>query len=88
MPGGGYVAGKAELIGLTCMDNDAAGRFLGTRVSPKWASMLDPEVAAFLHRDFEFLDEQALAADFGERAVENLVALRRHAENDNFRPRI
>ena len=44
-------AGRAELIGLTVMENDAAGRFLGTRVAPKWASMLDPEVAAFLHRE-------------------------------------
>ena len=40
---------------------------------------------ALLHRHFEFLDEQALAADFGERPVENLVALGGHAENDNFR---
>jgi len=39
----------------------------------------------FFHSDFEFLDEQTLAADFGERAIENLVALGRHAENDNFR---
>ena len=43
--------GEVELIGLTVMDNDAAGRFQGSRVSPKWASMLDPEVAAFLHRE-------------------------------------
>jgi hypothetical protein len=41
---------------------------------------------AFLHRDFEFLDEQALAADFGERPIEDLIALGGHAENDNFRP--
>jgi len=27
-------------------------------------------------------------ADFGERAVEDLVAARGHAENDNFRGRI
>ena len=43
---------------------------------------------AFLHRHFEFLDEQALAADFGERAIQNLVALGGHAENDNFGPGI
>jgi uncharacterized ferritin-like protein (DUF455 family) len=48
-------AGGAELIGLTLMENDAAGRFLGTRVSPKWASMLDPEVAAFLHREADVM---------------------------------
>jgi hypothetical protein len=34
--------------------------------------------AAFLHRDFEFLDEQALAADLGQRAIEHAVALRAH----------
>ena len=44
-------ASRVELVGLTLMENDAAGRFLGTRVSPKWASMLQPEVAAFLHRE-------------------------------------
>lgn len=43
--------GQVELIGLTVMDNDAAGRFQGSRVSPKWASMLDAGVAAFLHRE-------------------------------------
>jgi hypothetical protein len=47
--------GHAALIGLTVMENDAAGRFLGTRVSPKWASMLEPEVAAFLHREAEVM---------------------------------
>jgi len=48
--------GDAELIGLTVMDNDAAGRFQGSRVSPKWASMLDPEVAAFLHREAKVME--------------------------------
>jgi uncharacterized ferritin-like protein (DUF455 family) len=48
-------AGHVELMGLTLMENDAAGRFLGTRVSPKWASMLEPEVAAFLHRDADVM---------------------------------
>jgi len=43
--------GRVALVGLTRMENDAAGRFLGTRVSPKWASLLEPEVAAFLHRE-------------------------------------
>ena len=47
--------GGVELIGLTLMENDAAGRFLGTRVSPKWASMLEPEVAAFLHREADVM---------------------------------
>ncbi len=34
--------------------------------------------AAFLHRHLQFLHEQALAADFGERAVLDAVALRAH----------
>ena len=42
----------------------------------------------FLHGDFEFFDEQALAANFRQRPIKNLIALRRHAENDNFRPGI
>ena len=33
---------------------------------------------AALHRDFEFLDEQALATDFLQAPIENLVATRRH----------
>ena len=33
-----------------------------------------------LHRHFEFLDEETLAAHLRERAVENLVAAGRHAE--------
>ena len=36
---------------------------------------------AFLHRDFELLDEQALAANLRQGAIKNLVALGRHAEN-------
>jgi hypothetical protein len=35
---------------------------------------------AFFQRGFEFLDEQALAAHLAERAVEDLVALGRHAQ--------
>jgi hypothetical protein len=61
-------AGHADLIGLTLMDNDAAGRFLGTRVSPKWASMLEPEVAAFLHRDADVMGwyQEKIPAVFAE----------------------
>ena len=61
-------------------------------VSPPKNSTSAPEIhsigemrPAFFHRDFEFLDEQTLATDFGERAIEDLVALGCHAENDNFR---
>ncbi len=47
--------GSTVLVGLTLMENDAAGRFLGTRVSPKWASMLELELAAFLHREADVM---------------------------------
>src|SRR5580765_4993914 len=36
--------------------------------------------AALGERDFEFLEEQALAADLRERAVEDAVAARRHRQ--------
>ncbi len=36
--------------------------------------------AALFERRLELLDEQALAADLGQRAVEDLVAARGHAE--------
>lgn len=43
--------GKVELISLTRMENDAAGRFLGIRVSHKWGNLLEPEIAEFLFRE-------------------------------------
>lgn len=43
--------GEVSLIGLTRMENDAAGRFLGIRVSPKWGTLLEPEAALFLFRE-------------------------------------
>ena len=42
----------------------------------------------FQHRRFQFLDEQALAADFGERLIENLIALGGHAENFDVQFRV
>lgn len=56
--------GNAALIGLTVMENDAAGRFLGSRVGPKWGSLLDAEVAAFLFKQgiLEFVETQIPAA--------------------------
>ncbi|MCW1887118.1 ferritin-like domain-containing protein [Luteolibacter flavescens] len=48
-------SGGVELIGLTVIENDAAGRYTGTRVGPKWANLLPPEVAAFLHREAEVM---------------------------------
>ena len=34
--------GDASLLGLTKIENDAAGRFLGIRIGPKWGNLLDP----------------------------------------------
>jgi hypothetical protein len=39
---------------------------------------------AFFQRHFEFFDKQAFAADFAQRAVQNLVALGGHAQNGDF----
>ena len=38
-------------IGMTEMENDANGRFLGTRVDQKWGATLDLEVKQFLFRE-------------------------------------
>jgi len=43
--------GTVEWIGMTRMENDAAGRFSAIRVSLKWGSLLEPGLAAFLFRD-------------------------------------
>lgn len=48
--------GSVEWIGMTRMENDAAGRFSGIRVSHKWGNLLEPELAAFLFRDAGVLD--------------------------------
>jgi uncharacterized ferritin-like protein (DUF455 family) len=45
----------AHFIGMTRMENDDAGRFLGTRVYPKWAAGMDAEVAEFLFREAEVM---------------------------------
>jgi hypothetical protein len=49
-PGGG-----TELLALTRIDNDAAGRFLGIRVAPKWGNLLEPALAEFLFRQADVL---------------------------------
>ncbi|MCU0796724.1 MAG: ferritin-like domain-containing protein [Akkermansiaceae bacterium] len=43
--------GRIEHVGFTVMENDAAGRFLGIRVGPKWGNLLLAEVAGFLFRE-------------------------------------
>jgi Protein of unknown function (DUF455) len=37
------------LLGLTHMENDPSGRFLGIRVGPKWGSQLSPGLASFIY---------------------------------------
>lgn len=48
--------GEVDALGLTLMENDSHGRYVGTRVAPKWGSMLDEEVAAFLYREAGVMD--------------------------------
>ncbi|MCP5536614.1 MAG: DUF455 family protein [Akkermansiaceae bacterium] len=48
--------GDVDFIGMTEMENDASGRFLGTRVYPKWGTGLDPEVTEFLFREAKIND--------------------------------
>ena len=43
---------------------------------------------AFEHALFQLLDEQALAADLGQRGVENLVALGAHGQQFDLEPGI
>lgn len=43
--------GTVEWIGMARMENDAAGRFNGIRVNPKWGTLMEPELAAFFFRD-------------------------------------
>jgi uncharacterized ferritin-like protein (DUF455 family) len=44
-----HADGRVTMLGLTHMENDAAGRFLGIRVGPKWGSVLNEELAAFVY---------------------------------------
>jgi hypothetical protein len=44
--------------------------------------------AAFGHRHFQFLYEQALAAHFGQGAIQNLIAAGRHSDNFDIALRI
>ena len=58
-------AGKVDLIGMTLMENDERGRFLGSRVAPKWGSLLDDEISTFLYREarvMEWVQEKIPAA--------------------------
>ena len=48
--------GGVELVGMTQVENDSAGRFRGIKVAPKWSKLLEPEVAEFLFREAEVMD--------------------------------
>ncbi|MBK1830719.1 DUF455 family protein [Verrucomicrobiaceae bacterium R5-34] len=43
--------GKVQHVGMTRMENDRQGRFLGTVVHHKWGSDLEPELREFLFRE-------------------------------------
>jgi len=43
--------GSVEWIGMTRMENDAAGRFTATRVGHKFGNLLEPDIAVFLFRE-------------------------------------
>ncbi|HEX5790448.1 MAG TPA: DUF455 family protein, partial [Luteolibacter sp.] len=47
---------EVEPVGMTVMENDDHGRYVGTRVAPKWGSLLEPEVAEFLYRDAQLME--------------------------------
>lgn len=61
-------ANGVQLIGMTVMENDKAGRFTGTRVAHKWGAMLEPEVAEFLFKEARIMDwvEHRLPAALAE----------------------
>lgn len=48
--------GAPVLLGLTRIENDAAGRFHAIRVATKWGRLLDPDLAAFLFREAGVMD--------------------------------
>jgi hypothetical protein len=61
-------AGDVKFHGMTVMENDEAGRFRGSRVAPKWGSLLEPEQARFL------FGEAGANEWFGERIPAALAA--------------
>ncbi len=43
--------GRVDYIGMTEMQNDAQGRYLSTKVYPKWATSFSNELRSFMFRD-------------------------------------
>ncbi len=73
-----------KLVGMTRVINDAAGRYLGTLVHPKWTSGLDRELTEFLFREEDVMSlykveilellERLVADDFrGNLGVDAMV---------------
>lgn len=58
-----------ELVGMSRIDNDAAGRFRGIRVAPKWSKLIEPEVAKFLFKEARMKDW------YNDRISEQLAGL-------------
>ena len=42
-----------ESVGASVIENDAHGRYLGTRVAAKWTTLLEDEVTTWLHREVD-----------------------------------
>ncbi|MFP6871878.1 MAG: DUF455 family protein [Verrucomicrobiales bacterium] len=62
-------AGQVDLVGMTRIENDAAGKFRGISVAPRWSKLLGEEVAQFL-----FVQEQVMQW-YGEKIPEALAGL-------------
>lgn len=84
-----------EWIGASVMENDAQGRYLGSRVAPKWTSLLDAGVSTWLHTRADIQDwirrrwpqalEQLLPDYVGPLGIDCLV--HRHADGSlDWRP--
>ena len=73
--------GIARILALQHRGQHEAGRQFHRHVLQRMHRQVR---AALLEGGFQLLDEQALAAHLAERAVEDLVALGRHAEQGDF----
>ena len=59
--------GEVDLVGMTRIENDEAGRFRGISVAPKWSKLLGEEIAEFL-----FSREQCM--QWYERKIPEAIA--------------
>ena len=63
------VDGSVDFIGMTEMQNDAQGRYLSTKVYPKWGTCLSKELSSFMFRDAQ------INAIYGDKIPKKLSAL-------------